>query len=143
MAVVSLLTGRLDQAIERASAALTMRTQNDLRLWTTADLATIASTYLASGNLAPALDYAQQALSILNECGGEGPEAPHRDYFICYQILTAAGQIETARAALESAYALVMGRARKLTDPATRQSFLERVQIKHAIVQEESKLPGS
>jgi tetratricopeptide (TPR) repeat protein len=143
MAVVSLLTGRLDQALERASAALTMRRQNDLRLWTTADLATIASTYLASGKLAQALDYAQQALSILNECGGEGPEAPHRDYFICYQVLSAAGQIEAARAALEPAYALVMARARKLTDPAIRRSFLERVRINHAIVQEERRLSES
>ena len=67
---------------------------------------------------------------------GEGPEFPQRDYFLCYQVLAAAGQAERARAALQSAYDLFMMRADKITDPVLRQSFLERVPINREIVQE-------
>ena len=95
----------------------------------------LAAAYLVSGNLARALDYVAQAQAILQECGGQGPEFPQQDYFIAYQVLTAAGQIERAQSALRSAYDLVMVKAEKITDPVLRQSFLERVVVNQAIVQ--------
>lgn len=125
LGLVNLLADKLDQAIERANAALTMRRETDLLLWATADLATLSAAHLASGEKDKALDYAKQAMAILDECGGEGPEFPHRDYFLCYQVLSAIGQEEIARAALQSAYDLVTARAKKITDPDLRQSFLE------------------
>jgi hypothetical protein len=100
------------------------------------DLATLAAAHLAAGDIAQALDDAEQALAILEECGGEGPEFPQRDYFICYQVFSAAGQEKAVRGALQSAYSLVATRADKITDPALRQSFLERVPINREIVQE-------
>jgi tetratricopeptide (TPR) repeat protein len=133
---VSLQAGRLDQAIDRANETLTIRREIDLLLWTTADLTTLAVAHLASGDMDIALDYARQALAILDECGGEGPEFPQQDYFICYQVLAAAGQEEAAHVALQSAYDLVMARADKIRDPALRQSFLKRVPINREIVQE-------
>ncbi len=136
LAIVSLLVGNLDQTVERANAALTMRRELDLTLWATADLTTLASAYLARGDTAQALDCARQALSILDGCGGEGPEYPHRDYYVCYQVLSASGQEEAARSALQSAYNLVMARAEKIIDPALRRSFLERVEVNREIVQD-------
>jgi hypothetical protein len=94
---------------------------------------------LREGDIEQALVYAQEALTILEECGGEGPESPQRDYFLCHQVLAAAGQAERAQTALQSAYDLVIARADKMTDPALRQSFLEQVAINHKIVQEHAR----
>jgi adenylate cyclase len=136
LGIVSLLAGQYEPAIECANIALTMRRDLDLRVWTTADLATLALAHLSLNDTAAALDYAQQALEILDECQGEGPEFPHRDYFACYQLLSACGQTEAAYSALHSAYKRIMTRAENITDPALRQSFLENVPINWQIVQE-------
>ncbi len=136
LGTVSLMAGKLDQAVDWANAALAMRRETDLVLWTTSDLTTLAAAHLASGDTDAALDYARQALAILDECGGEGPEFPQRDYFVCYQVFAAVGQATAARTALQSAYDLVMARADKIAEPALRQSFLERVQFNREIVRE-------
>ena len=83
-----------------------------------------------------ALDYAQRALHLLDECGGVGPEFPQRDYLVCYQVLSAVGQDRAALRALEGAYKLVMARAARISDPGLRRSFLERVPTNGQIVQE-------
>jgi tetratricopeptide (TPR) repeat protein len=136
LSTVSLQAGRLEEARERAMKALTLRQELDMRLNTTDDLGTLAAVHLSAGDIPEALDIARQALAILDECGGEGPEFPQRDYLICYQALAAAGEAEQAQAALESAYDLVMARAEKITDPSLRQSFLERVAVNREIVKE-------
>ncbi len=119
--------------------ALSIRRDLDLRVWATADLTTLASACLDLGDMAKALDYAHQALAILDECGGQGPEYPQRDYFVCYQVLAADGQVEASRAALASAYRLIMTQAGKINDPALRQSFLKKVEINRQIVEEYAK----
>jgi tetratricopeptide (TPR) repeat protein len=139
LSVVSLRSDELEQAVDRAGTALNMRQEMGLRLWTTANLATLAAAHLALKDTTTALDYARQALTILDKCQGEGPEFPQQDYFTCYQVFAAAGEADAARAALQSAYRLVMARAEKITDPALRQSFLERVPINRQIVQEIQK----
>jgi adenylate cyclase len=131
----SLQLGRPDEAIELAGAALALRLELELRLWTTADLATLAGGHLALGHVDQALNYVQQTLNILADCGGEGPEFPQHDYFVCYQVLSAAGEEMAAHTALHSAYQLVMKQAGKIADPVIRQSFLERVQVNREIVQ--------
>lgn len=136
LAIVHLRAGRLDQARDRAHEALALRQELGLRLWTTADLTTLAAAYLGAGNVDQAWRYARQAMSILDECGGEGPEFPHRDYFVCYQVLSAAGENEAANLALEAAYNLVATQADNINDPALRQSFLEQVQINRTIMSE-------
>jgi len=140
LGAISLQAGNLEQAIERASTALAMRRKLDMHLWTTADLTTIAAAHLARGEKSKALNYAQQAMTILDECQGKGPEFPQQDYFICYQVLATDGQTEAAQAALKSAYSLVMARAEKITDLSLRQSFLEQVPINRQIVQEVQKV---
>jgi tetratricopeptide (TPR) repeat protein len=136
LGVVNLGAGRVEQAIEKADAALGIRQQADWRLLTCDDLATLAAAYLALNDLPKALDYAQRALAILEECGGEGPEFPQRDYYICYQVLQAVGEMDGARNSLRSAYRLVMAGAEKIADPTLRQSFLENVPINRRILKE-------
>ncbi len=138
LATVSLITGRLEQAIEQANTALAEREESQ-RLLTADDLPTLAAAHMALGHLDKAADYARQALTILDECGGVGPEFALRDHFVCYQVLSAAGQEEEAHTALQSAYYLLMARAEKITDPALRQSFLARVQVNREIVEEYAK----
>jgi class 3 adenylate cyclase/tetratricopeptide (TPR) repeat protein len=136
LSVISLQLGKLEQAVEQAEASQILRQAMNMRLSTTDNLATLAAVHLSARDMAQALDCAQQALAILEECSGEGPEFPQRDYFICYQVLAAAGQEERAQVALQSAYDLVMARADKITDPALRQSFLEKVRVNREIVEE-------
>jgi predicted ATPase/class 3 adenylate cyclase len=133
---VNLMASKLDRAADLANQALAMHQELDTRFSMTADLATLASVHLARETIESALDYAHQAMTILDECGGEGPEYPERDYFICYQVFAAAGQEEASHAALRSAYNLVMAKAEKIIDPTLRQSFLEQVQANYEIVQE-------
>jgi class 3 adenylate cyclase/tetratricopeptide (TPR) repeat protein len=136
----SLLAGQFDRAIEQAAEALALHQELGQPLWTTSDLAILAEAHLALGNMAQALDYAHQTLAVLDECDGQGLEYPHRDYFICYRVLSAAGQMEAAGSALRAAYTLVMACAEKIADPALRRSFLERVQANREIVQEYEKI---
>jgi tetratricopeptide (TPR) repeat protein len=131
--------GRVALAMEQASAALALRRATDLHLFSADNLAILASAYQATADPYSAVDHARQALAILDECGGEGPEFPHRDYFLCYQVLAANGQPEAARAALSSAYHLVRTRAEKIGDRARRQSFLENVPDNRQIVAEFQK----
>jgi class 3 adenylate cyclase/tetratricopeptide (TPR) repeat protein len=131
---VNLLDEREDRAIAQAHEALTIRREHDLELWTTADLATLAAAHLASGDENAALSYARQALKILDDCGGEGPEFPHHDYFMCHRVLSAVGQEEAARDALQSAYELTMAQAERIKDPSLRRSFLEQVRTNRQIV---------
>jgi tetratricopeptide (TPR) repeat protein len=143
LSTINLQLGRLPRAVDQASAALTLRQALDLRLYITDDLATLAATHLAAGQVAEALIYAEQTLAFLAECGGEGPEFPQRDYFIGYQVLTAAGQAERAKAILQAAYQLVLARAEKITDPDLRQSFLEQVAVNREIVAEYARILGA
>jgi predicted ATPase/class 3 adenylate cyclase len=135
LGTVSLQMNKAPRAIQQASAALALQQELDLHLETTHDLATLAVASLASGDAAGALRYAEQALGILDECGGKGPEFPQRDYFLCSQVLEATGHPARARAALQSAYDLVLARADNITDAALRRSFLERVPINRQIMQ--------
>jgi adenylate cyclase len=135
LSVVSLRSDKPEQAVDQAGTALNMRQEMGLRLWTTANLATLAAAHSALGDMTKALDYARQALTILDECQGEGPEFPQQDYFTCYQVFAEAGEAEAAQAALQSAYRLVVARAEKIADPSLRQFFLENVPINRQIVQ--------
>lgn len=134
LSTVSLQAGQLHQAVAQAEQALALRQKLALHLNIVDDLALLAKAHLLAGDQARAVEYARQALAILTECNGEGPEFPARDYFYCYQVLTAAGESTAAQSALQAAYALVTTRAGMITDPALRQSFLECVAINREIV---------
>ncbi|MBN1887766.1 MAG: tetratricopeptide repeat protein, partial [Thermoflexales bacterium] len=136
LGIVTLKTGRLEQAIDWAEAALALRRELDMHVWTTDNLATLAAAHWLAGRASQALDFANQALHILDECGGQGPQCPQQDLFMCYQVLAAAGEAKAASNALQSAHQLVMARADKIADLDLRRSFLENVPINRQIVEE-------
>ncbi len=136
---VSLQAGNLKLAVKRAQAALKLRKALNLRLRTADDFATLAAAHLNAGELSEALYFAQQSLAILEECKGEGPEFPQRDYFIIYRVMLAAGKGQQAKTALAAAHRLVMSRASKITSPLLRQSFLENVAVNREIVEKFKK----
>jgi predicted ATPase/class 3 adenylate cyclase len=133
LALVQLKAGQPALARERAEAALALRRELDLRLWTTADLAILASAHQALGDSEQALGYAHESLTLLNECKGEGPEFPHQDYFLCAQVLGAQGLPEAARAALHSAREMMLKRAERISDLGLRRAFLARAPMNRAI----------
>jgi class 3 adenylate cyclase/tetratricopeptide (TPR) repeat protein len=140
LGLVALAVGQPEQAVEQGQIALAMRQEMNMVLATADDLATIAAAYLAADEPEQAQSYIRQALAILDQCGGTGPEFPQRGYFVGYQVLARAGHTGEAQAALQAAYNLVLSRANKITDPALRQSFLERVPMNRAIVAEARRL---
>lgn len=135
LSTVSLQQGNLPQATAQAELSLKLRQDLKIRFATPDNLAVLGAIHLAQGNLTQALDYITQTQAILEECQGKGPEFPQQDYFIAYQVLTAAGQNESAQLALQAAYKLVMTKAEKINDPGLRQSFLERVTANRAIIE--------
>lgn len=135
LSTVSLQAGRLEEAIDWAMTALDLRQQLDMRLNAADDLAILAKAHLMTGDLEQALNYAAQVQIILDESGGQGPEFPHRNYFIIYQVLSTLQQHEKAIAALQSAYRLVRDRADKIIDPKLRQTFLQHVPANREIIE--------
>lgn len=134
LSTVNLQLGKWEAAIAQAKRSLALRQELKMHFATPDNLAVLAAAYLSAGDLTQAVECAAQAQAILVECGGEGPEFSQQDYFVIYQVLTAAGQNLPAQAALQAAYELVMARAEKIIDSALRQSFLERVAINREII---------
>ena len=134
MGLTNLQQKQLSQAAEHAQSSLKLQLASDMRVATTGNLALLSKIYQLLDDMPQALTYTNQALDILDECDGEGPEFPQLDYFFCYQVLTAARQPDLARIALERAYELVMSRADRITDPTLRQSFLEGIMSSREII---------
>ncbi|MDX1522204.1 MAG: tetratricopeptide repeat protein [Anaerolineae bacterium] len=134
LSLVNLQSGQFDKVFDQANQALTLRESLGIHSKLVDSFSTLAAGYLNKNDLHNALDYANKSRIMLDEAGGEGPEFPQRDYFICFQVFVAARQHQQAKAALQSAYDLVMDRAKKITDPKLRQSFLENVPINRDIV---------
>jgi hypothetical protein len=111
-----------------------------LVLLTTGNLTTLAAAHLALGRHTEAFAHSREALRILDECGGEGPDSPQRDYWMCYLVLQPLGETVLAHRALESAYHLLMERAQRISDTNMRVSFLEQVSFNHSIMQASNQL---
>ena len=133
-ALVHSEAGEHEGVIRSAGAALTLRRDLELDLLTTIDLTSLGLAHYALGDMDAALSHIQQALTILDQCQGKGPEFPQRDYHLCSQVLRAAGLTTQAQVALRQAYSLVMDKADRISDPALRCSFLEQVRFNREIV---------
>jgi len=140
LSTVSWRLGRRADAIRQATQASEIHQSLGQQAYLVDDLATLADIALGSGELSRALDFTHRAQALLEELGGDGPEFPHRDYFILYQVLSAAGQAEPARAALQSAVDQMMARADKISAADMRRSFLENVPLNRQIVATARKL---
>ena len=101
-ALTSLRAGDWLAAAEQATRSLALFEQLEQPLSSTAVYATLAAAQLGLGEFGAAEAAARAALAILDECGGEGPDFPHRDYWLCAQTLAALGDV-TGRSARRKA----------------------------------------
>jgi len=107
----------------------------ELELSTTSDLAIVATAQLALEQQPEALVVVHKALHILDNCAGEGPDFPQRDYWMCYQVLQTLGETTLAAHALTAAHRLLMQQAQRINDVEMRQAYLENVRFNRSILQ--------
>ncbi|MEZ4731340.1 MAG: tetratricopeptide repeat protein [Caldilineaceae bacterium] len=143
LALVSLREHKFGEALERAQASVRIFQIQQLELSTTSDLSIIAIAQLALQNEGKALEAVRKALNILDECDGEGPDFPQRDYWLCYQVLQALEEKPLAAHALASAHRLLMRQAERISDPDMRRSYLDNVAFNRSILQAVNGSTGS
>lgn len=135
LALVNLRKGAFTLALEQAQASLAKFHTLHLELSTTSALAIIATAQVALNQSPDALSTARKALQILDDCHGEGPDFPQRDYWMCYQVLQDLGETTLATHALAAAHRLLMQQSQRITDAVMRQSYLANVGFNRNILQ--------
>jgi hypothetical protein len=133
--MIKLRSARFVEAAELAGQSLHKFRSLDLSLSTTADLTTIAASLLGLQREREALFYITEAIKTLDLCRGEGPDYPHRDYWLCAQTLQTLGEVSLAKHALESAYRLLLRQAHKISNLSMRQSYLDNIAYNREILQ--------
>ncbi|RLT45187.1 MAG: hypothetical protein DWI57_01325 [Chloroflexi bacterium] len=133
LAILHLAQGYYTQAVDAAQRAATLYAEIGTPFSATADFATLACASLALGFDAEAELYAKRTVALLDECEGEGPDFPHRDYWYCAQVFKALGLQADAETALAAAHSLLQARTEKISDPLMRVSFLENVSFNREI----------
>ncbi len=124
LAQILRLAGDLVSAEREARAAIEFfRVATPLRAFA---LAVLAEVLLAANRATDALDAATEARGLLQELGHlEEGEALVR--LVHAEALSATGDRDRAKAAIEEARRELLGRAEKIKDESRRRSFLERV----------------
>jgi tetratricopeptide (TPR) repeat protein len=134
LALTSLRAAAYEHAIDQAQTSLAQFRALELEVSTTADLGTLGAAHLALGNRHLALAYIQEALALLDAYGGDGPDYPQRDYWVCAQILQALDEPTLAQQARTAAYRLLRAAADKIADVEMRESFLQNIPHNRAIL---------
>jgi tetratricopeptide (TPR) repeat protein len=127
LALLSLSAGDPREAEDQARAALDLASHAPPLPPARAEaLAVLAAVLLAAGRTEEALEAAQGAMHLLDELGGiDGGESLIR--LVHALALRAAGTKHEARAAALDARDRVLLRAARISDPALRLSYLQRV----------------
>jgi tetratricopeptide (TPR) repeat protein len=116
--------------------ALRLNPEMTPSFWNMSSLAGLAWAALAQGDLAQAQAYAAEILAWLETASDVVlQDMPLHIYLTCYQVLRAGGD-PCAHEILATAYRLLQERAARLSDEATRRSFLENVAENRDIVAE-------
>jgi len=142
LATIDLENQQLDRAIERSQKNADFYTEQDSLLSATDDITRLAATHAKLSNRINALQHAEQAIQILDECQGEGIDYSQRDYFRCYQVFSTCEKPEQATKALKSAYRLLQEKAAKISDAEMHCSFLENVSFNAEIQKEAERYLG-
>ncbi len=132
LALTNVRAGHDLDARRQAETALARFLELDQPMALPSILATKATTQLHLGD-AGALETVQQSLRLLDECQGEGPDFPHRDYWMCASVLEALGHGDEAERARHAAHRLLMERAGRISDAGMRSSYLEKIAIHREI----------
>jgi tetratricopeptide (TPR) repeat protein len=118
------LSGRLEEALAAAEAALEIAPREPAVR--ASALGALARARLDLGQPRPALSAAREAVKLVQQIGGveEGESGIRLAYA---EALWAVGQKRRAKKAIEAARDRLLERAERITHPAWRASFLERV----------------
>jgi len=138
LAMIDLDNHELSSTVARSVQNIEYYTLHGLFTSMTDDITRLSIAYLRQNQFRLANQYAKQAMQILDDCNGDGPDYPQRDYFRCYKVFSADGKSEQAAQALKSAYRLLQEKAAKISDAGMRRSFLENVSF-NAEIQEEAE----
>ncbi|MBW7883237.1 MAG: tetratricopeptide repeat protein [Caldilineaceae bacterium] len=133
LALAELHAGAVQLAATHAADSLALFTMLEEPMSTTSVLATLATAQWLSDEARDAARSVQRCLEILDGCGGQGPDFPQRDYFMCGQVLDALGEPDTARHAYMCAHQLLNERAERISDGSMRRSYLENVALHREI----------
>ncbi|MFZ1753825.1 MAG: tetratricopeptide repeat protein [Caldilineaceae bacterium] len=127
LALLYLAQGNAAAAYEEADAAQAIYHEIGTPYSSTGDFVTLARAALALNQREQAEEHADRAFAYLQECGGDGPDFPHRDYWYCAQVLRLIGRTAEAEKAVDAARKLLEEKAANISDPAMRLSFLKNV----------------
>ena len=125
LALTYLTDDEWQTAWECAGEALSIYDELNMNLVKTTDLATLALCHLQRGDVSAALQLVDEVLEVLDATGGESIDYPHRDYWVCAQVLDASGEVEKARTLLRKAQASIWARAKNIADLTLRDQFLK------------------
>jgi class 3 adenylate cyclase/tetratricopeptide (TPR) repeat protein len=117
--------GDLDAAAAAYTEALQIRRELGQDSRAIDDVAGLARIALRQQQLEQALAYVEETLAWIDEHGVAGIDYPLRVYLTAGDVLYAVGQPEHAAEVLLAAQSLIEERAVRISDEATRQSFLE------------------
>ncbi|MCB0186301.1 MAG: tetratricopeptide repeat protein, partial [Caldilineaceae bacterium] len=143
LALVYLRLALYEEAILYAKRSLENFSTLELELSTTNSLAILAASYLALRQPQEALDFAHQAVQILDDCEGIGPDYPQRDYWMCFQVFDTLGEATAARHAFQRSYTLLQQQAARMIDPAIRLSYLQNIPYHKEIMAKAAQLSGA
>jgi tetratricopeptide (TPR) repeat protein len=110
--------------LRTAEELLRQGLQTTQAAWRPGLLADLASVLLRQGDLHEALVVAREGHDLLESLGGV-EEGESQIRLMLAEALRAAGEPDTARAAIDRARERLLARAAKITDPEWRTSFLE------------------
>jgi tetratricopeptide (TPR) repeat protein len=104
------------------------------------DLAGLARCALAQGRCAEAQQYAEEALTWMDQYGTESVEYPVFVYLICYQTLRTCSidcpaRLDRAEHALQTGYDLLLHQADRIADQEIRRQYLEEVPFNAQLTQ--------
>lgn len=134
LAINALILHQPHQAIKYANDALTTFRELKIESTLTTEQCTLAEAYLQLAARREAMQYVSEAFALLQKLGSEGPDYPHRDYWTCSRIFTTLKEPTRARKALTYAYEILQQKAGRISDPATRWSFLNNVSFNRQIL---------
>lgn len=129
IALAQLMAHNLEAAAEGAQRSITLFDQLEQPLSSTVAYATLAAAQLALGRRQEAETSVRKAVAILDACGGEGPDFPHRDYWLCFHTLAALGHTADAQHAAAQAAKLLCLRADRISNEAMRSTYLTKVAV--------------
>jgi hypothetical protein len=119
--------GNLEAAQLAYQAALDVRLSLNQPNLATEPQAGLAQVALARQDIYAAMKHVETILAFLDSEGSlEGTEEPLRVYLTCYQVLSQCGD-PRAGAILETAHAMLAGRAANIRDADMRRRFLENI----------------